>query len=370
MKEKKKLTKQISLGIDPMTGRRIRKRIYGDTKAELAKLEKQAVRENERRGNPSNITLEQYITKWQDAYISTQAQATQRTFRSTIRKCEPLYHKRMSDITRTELQQIINDNWEHPSMCRLLCFRLNNIWLSAMEDGIVEKNVAQRLKRPKRHKPVTRPLTNAEITGIEKADLTERERLLMDILFQFGLRPQEALALDMSSVDRKNKLLIINKALAHKEQEPYIKKTKTEETRSLPIPDDLLPRLKPASNSTYFFVDENGSLYTRWGVQKLREEIQDKINIAMGGTKSLRVTDLTFYTLRHHRATMLYYSKDAGLTMKAKAHYMGHSEEMFVNTYSHMIEELEDMELLRQMAEKCSISVPQHGTNLATDRHA
>jgi integrase len=79
--------------------------------------------------------------------------------------------------------------------------------------------------------------------------------------------------------------------------------------------------------------------------EKLQNSILNKINTAMGGTKKIRKTDITLYNFRHHKASLLYYLP--GVSVKAKAAYLGHSEEMFLKVYSHMMEEKEDKEVLR-----------------------
>ena len=54
---------------------------------------------------------------------------------------------------------------------------------------------------------------------------------------------------------------------------------------------------------------------------------------------------MNFYTFRHNRATELYYLQ--GVSTKKKAEYMGHSELMFIKTYSHLDDSREAEELLR-----------------------
>ena len=254
----------------------------------------------------------------------------------------------MCEITRTDLQNLVNAYINTPTTCRVLCAKLNAIWQSAEIDGVVQKNIAANLNRPKYAKTEKRPLTKEELDAIKIADFTPQQRLMVDILLQFGLRPAEAFALDTFSVDRKNRNLIINKALAHKDQMPVIKTTKTGVTRILPIPDEMLDRLKPFSDkTTYFFTDENGHLYTRWGMNRFQLDTIAKINKAMGGNAQLKKTSMTFYNFRHHKASLLYYL--AGVSLKAKAAYLGHSEELFLRTYSHMMQEKEDTEVLRQI---------------------
>lgn len=169
--------------------------------------------------------------------------------------------------------------------------------------------------------------------------------MLVDILLQFGLRPGEAFALCKTDIDFQKKELHIAKSLTHDHQTPILKSTKTQQERTLPIPDSMLPTLK-SINRLYLFVNKDGALYTRKQMFSFGQKLIAKINRQMGGTSRLRVTDMSLYNFRHHKASILYYTE--GISNKAKAKYMGHSEEMFIRTYSHLMEQKENMDVLRQ----------------------
>lgn len=351
---KKKLNKQISLGIDPHTGKRIRKRVYGDTPAELRKQEKIAISDFAKKGNPDYITFEQYEMRFRSAYMAQKSSETQRTYKSMLQHCKPLFLRSMRDITRTDLQQVINGAWNSPSMARLLSNKLYRIWESAVMDGVVPRNIAVKLNRPKEIPRAKRPLTAEEIAAIKVADFTDQERLLVDILYQFGLRPAEAFAINSDSVDAENRMLKIDKSMTSKNGVPAIKGTKNYVTRTLPIPDDLLPRMK---TNGQLFLTEDGKLFSPVDIKRTARHIIEKINVAMGGDKKHKVTDMSLYNFRHNKATILYYTT-GNLTLKAKATYMGHSEQTYLKTYSHLVQENEDIELLRtpteELCQKCS----------------
>lgn len=77
-------------------------------------------------------------------------------------------------------------------------------------------------------------------------------------------------------------------------------------------------------------------------------DIFAKINEALGGNEKMDLLNgMTMYTFRHNRATELYYL--AGVSTKKKAEYMGHSEIMFLRTYSHLDESKENDDLLRRV---------------------
>lgn len=339
-----KFKKQVSLGYDPISGKRIRKWIYADTKAGLVQAEKDAIREQARSGVTSSITLKEYKDKWFDANCSQLERSSQRLYESTLKHLDPLGHKRMSKITRTELQQIISNVWDKPYAASKLASLTRQIWRSAVSDGVIDKDITFALKTPKKGKSGRRALTPEEIEAVKNVELPEQARFLVDVLLQFGLRPQEAFALGPKSFDRKARTLTIDKAIGYDKSNPYIKTTKTGVTRVLPVPDSFWSKI-PDGYPFYYFVKEDGSFWTRSKTLVIMQMIRKAVNEYLGGSEMLQKTDITFYTFRHNKATQLYYLP--GVTLKKKAEYMGHSEQMFIKTYSHLDDTKEEIEALR-----------------------
>lgn len=341
----KKLSKQITLGTDPYTGKRIRKRIYGTSNAALAQAEKEAVREFAKHGTSSKITLGDYRIKWFQANCSQLQISTQYVYERTLSHLKPLDEKQMNKITHTDLQLIISDLWDSPHAASKLGSLMGQIWRSAALDGVVEKDITQGLKLPKKPKSGRRALTAKEVEAVKNVQLPEQERFLADVLLQFGLRPQEAFALSPKSFNRKEKTLTIDKAVGYDKQEPYIKETKTGATRVLPVPDSFWQKI-PSGYPFFFFIREDGSLWHRQQTLEAMKVIRRAVNQYLGGNEKIKKTNLTLYTFRHNKATQLYYLP--GVTLKKKAEYMGHSEMMFIKTYSHLDDAKEETEALRQ----------------------
>lgn len=341
-----KLCKQIDLGIDPMTGKRIRKRIYYTSKTDLERQKKDLIREYVKHGNPSNMTFGEYRMKWFEANYAHLYPSTKMSYLSSFNHSAVLDHMKLKNITRQDLLNIINTVWDTPHTACRLATMMQSMFDSAVFDGIVDKNIAYKLKKPSKPKSDTRALTLDELQAVKDTQFDEQEQLLVNILRQFGLRPGEALALMPSDFNRKARTLTISKAVAYNKETPFIKPTKTTVTRVLPVPDEFFSLL-PQEKCLYYF-NHNGQLLTKKRKETLCRHILEKINATMGGNKKLKVFDATLYIFRHTKATDLYYLQ--GISMKMKAAYMGHSEEMFLKTYSHLCEERENTELLRTMA--------------------
>ncbi len=342
-----KKSRQISLGYDTITGKRIRKRIYYTSEADFRRQEKEVIALYARKGIASSITYEQYLRKWWEAYISPLAVNTRRSYQTALNHTKSLYDKQMSKITRADLQNIINSISDRPTTCKKLCVLLNNIWENAVFDDVVGKNITKGIKRPICPKSERKALTREELEAISNTKFNEQEQLLVDILRQFGLRPGEALALSKSDFNRKEGTLTICKSLAHDGQKPFLKDTKTHSTRVLPVPLEFFELLPKNSRSIYLFTNKDGELLTRKQEHTLSQSIIQKVNRTMGGNKHIRATRMVLYSFRHTKATELYYTK--GISHKAAAAYLGHSEEMFIRTYSHLDKDKEELEALRTM---------------------
>ena len=212
-------------------------------------------------------------------------------------------------------------------------------------DNVVDKNIIDGIKTPKKPKSDRQALTQREIEAIRKTQFNEQEQFLIDILWQFGLRPGEAFALGKRSFNRKTRSLTIDKAVSYNSGVPFIKGTKTGVTRVLPVPDNFWSKI-PKCDGPFFFTDDKGQLYKLCDRQYMVKKILKKINHTMGGDDIIQATTMTLYTFRHNKASLLYYTP--GISLKKKAEYMGHSERMFLQTYTHLMNEKEDIEILRK----------------------
>lgn len=342
----KRLSKQVTLGYDPITGKRLRKRIYATSETGLKQAENAAVAEFTKQGKIKDSQFQKYREKWFEAYCAQLSENTRYCYKCILKNLDELNGIKMSRITRLDLQKILNDHWNKPNTCKKIYGLMRQIWKSAVFDGIVSKDITEGLKRPKMASTKRRALTENEMEAIRSVSLPEQQRFLVDLLLQFGLRPGEALALNVHDFDKRARTLTISKAVTyHGMREAIIKTTKTGATRVLPVPDSFWAKI-PKINGLYYFTTDAGVLFSRGTAHKFCADIIKAINAKMGGTDKLKATDMTMYTFRHNKASLLYYTE--GISLKKKAQYMGHSEEQFIRIYSHLIESKEDTEILRQ----------------------
>ena len=325
-----KYRKQIYLGYDAQ-GKQIRKWISADSKAELKEKLLRVQMDRQQLANPSEITFGKYAEQWFKTYKAHRAKQTQEMYKYTLRHCENLRSVPIRKVTKSMCQQIVNESWHHPSTAKNIVLTLKQIFKSAMADGIVASNPAMSLSLPKKPQSKFYLLTKEDLEKIKNAPLNETDRLFVTILQVFGLRPAEALALRPNDFDWKEGVLHITKAVElANDNKGRIKNTKTEVCRDIPIPEELIPSLREqirAKKSIFIFTKADGDLFTKSAYRRMSERI----------LKAIDIPEATLYSFRHRRCTDLYYLTQSGqLSTKRAAELMGHSELIFLSTYSHI----------------------------------
>lgn len=332
---KYKYSKKISLGYAP-DGRRIRKTVHGNSNAELQRNIAKEYALFEQQINPTDISFGKYKEKWFETYKAKKSDNTKQMYKYALQKTDSLDMVRMRKITKTDLQAIVNDY--DGRTAQILVMTINQICHAAHEDGILVKEI--HLSQADYKAAEKRILTEEELQKVKDADLDPDERLFVDILRIFGLRPGEALALRYTDFDFKKKVLHIRNSLAFNGNSPVLKTTKTDICRELPLPDSFMPKIKKyfeENRSFYLFHKGDNSLMTKSSYRRFSERILRKIDI----------DDITFYSFRHTRATELYYECQKGtISTKKAAALMGHSEQIFLCTYSHIDDSKENLQSL------------------------
>ena len=341
-----KYSKQVSLGFD-LDGKRVRKRIYADSQQELKRKEREILQKSEEFLIPGT-TFEEYKNIWLEAYKKNREANTLEYYETALKKLSPLDSYQLKNIKRTQIQSIIRDNWDKPVTCRKISITAGQIFSAALADGLIARNPAAGLELPKVVKHEKRILTSAEKDAIESVELPEKEKLFLMLERRLGLRPEETRGLTKAAISFKDKTLTVSQASAFDHNRPVIKDTKNHKHRTLPLDSDLLAALR--KRDFIIFPNSRGELMTKTEYRRFSERIFSAINAELGGTKDIDVLNgMTFYTLRHTRGTELYYFTQEGkISTKLAAEYMGHSEMVFLSTYSHIDREKESLELLRK----------------------
>ncbi|MCM1225293.1 MAG: site-specific integrase, partial [Lachnospiraceae bacterium] len=212
----------------------------------------------------SDTLLKDYADSWMETYKASAGINTRAMYNNAVNKhIKPeLGHLPLNKIVRSDIQKLINDNQEHPRTCEIIKMTMVQILNSAIEDKLLHENVARKVTLPKRHKAEKRALTELEKEAIKKADFTMQEKSFVLLLFYFGLRRGEVLALTRSDIDFKKKTLTVNKTVVFDVNNPVIKNGAKSDAgnRILPIPESAEPFLREFLKSLdtfYLFPGKN-----------------------------------------------------------------------------------------------------------------
>lgn len=299
----------------------------------------------------SDTLLRDYADSWMETYKSSAGINTRAMYKNSIEKhIKPeLGHLPIGKIVRSDIQKLINDNQDHPRTCEIIRLTLVQILNSAIDDKLLNENAAKKVTLPKRNKAKKRALTEVEKEAIKRADFTQTERAIVMLLFYFGLRRGEALALTKSDINLKKNVLNVSKAVIFDSNKPIVKVGAKSDAgnREIPIPDSVRPFLMDFLKSVgtfYLFPGKNTDTLSKTQYVKMWERIVKKMNDAVTSEKEKLIhaepiTGLTAHIFRHNYCTMLYYS---GISQKKAVELMGHSDiKMIMEVYAHLDEEKE-----------------------------
>lgn len=181
--------------------------------------------------NPTNDTVEQYITKWLYTY---KIKAVKRsTFdineKMFLRYIKPLIgKKKFKDVTDTDLQNILNKTSETKAFSTVKKVKetINQCWKFAYDRKDIEKDLLLTLKMPKesmcgKKTKEMNVYSESDIKNMYDAIIyyyKKKHYYRISPIFIFlvntGLRIGEALALKFDDIDLENKTVTINKTLS------------------------------------------------------------------------------------------------------------------------------------------------------------
>ena len=344
-------TKRITLGIDEETGKEVRKRIYASSVKGLPIAEYEAKQEwklyLEQKKHAEN-TFGFFSKKWLQTAKGKRSIRTVKDYEYTLRKMRNFDNKLMSEIKKSDLQTIINENWEHPRTCKKIQQTLHQIFEEAVEEDLITKNPSNRLTLPVYIKEKKEPLKKEELNALKKADLDVKERIFMSILFYCGLRPEEIRALQPQNIDFKEPCLIINQAITWDSNAGVLKETKNHKNRRVPIASALLPELKQYARDfkkeEWLFGKSKKEIWTQSAFTRFVSNIFEKINAQLKDGQKLQKNDL--YKYRHNFCTNLYYEgvKPGKISVLKAAEISGHTVEVFLKTYCHIDDSKENVQ--------------------------
>lgn len=287
-------------------------------------------------------TLDDFLAEWWRMHA--EPRLAPQTLRSYARLRDKhvapaLGHLPLRSITTERIQQLQADMLQSgvgKETVRRTLAMLQGVLERAAEWGRIGTNPARYVKKPRQGR--TRAVEALAPASVERlrayllANDQLRDATLVSVLAYAGLRPGEALALRWGDV--KQRTLVVEKALSLGEERP----TKTRAIRTVrllkPLAADLkawrLASGRPAETALVFPTPAGGP-WTEFDYRNWRRRRYRAAATAVG------LTTTRPYDLRHSFASLLFAEQANAAEIAAQ---LGHSTQVLLSTYLHVIEEL------------------------------
>lgn len=330
------------------TGAKHRKRI--SSKKSSADLEKKVIAFKQELSQEtmqlSNITFGEYALQWLNTAKMTKEMNTRMMYQSVIRSCfEEINDVPLAKITHSHFQKCINNKIDHPRTCQQINLTFKQIIKMAVREHIMPhsalEDVLMDISLPKYQKALKKPLSDLEKEALFKAELDDRKRAFVSLLYYCGLRKGEALALTKDDFNWERKTVSISKAWVQGQIKPYPKSDNG--IRIIPLPDACIDRIRLFidSSADYIFHGKNKPIMTENAYKRMWESIICSMNIALGYNprrkSEKQIVGLTAHTFRHNYCTELCYQIPL-ISTKEIARILGDNEKMVIEVYSHLVE--------------------------------
>lgn len=223
------------IGVDPGTGKDIRKSVYGKTQKEVRKKMTEAVAalDKDDYREPCKMTLGQWLDIWAKEYWADLKDRTRESYecqiRNHIKPC--LGNIKLDALNVHTIQKFYNGLSEEqdghkelsPKTVRVIHGALHAALRQAVEVGYLRTNPADVCKLPKRSRKDIKPLDEDSTAVFLDAIRGHRfENIYVTDIFT-GLRRGELCGLTWDCVDFKSGTILVNKQLQRKTRERAVK---------------------------------------------------------------------------------------------------------------------------------------------------
>ena len=191
-------------------------------------------------------------------------------------------------------------------------------WLSSNE--YIKNNPAIFLEQPKLAKKLPKVMTLQEIKEIFHSDLSAEQALIVELLYDCGLRVSELVNLKISDIDLKSKYIQCFGKGSKERVIPFGKKAKEAINKYLAARDIIIS--KYGLKTKRLFIKTSGNLLTRQDVYNFVKKLGEKIH-----------KHISPHTLRHTFATHLL---ENGADLRVVQELLGHSDVATTQLYTHI----------------------------------
>ena len=191
-------------------------------------------------------------------------------------------------------------------------------WLSSCE--YIKNNPAIFLEQPKLPKRLPKVITLQDIKEIFRSDLNAEQALIVELLYDCGLRVSELVNLKISDIDLKSKYIQCFGKGSKERVIPFGKKAKEAINKYLAVREIIIS--KYGLKTKCLFIKDSGNVLTRQDVYNFVKKLGEKIH-----------KHISPHTLRHTFATHLL---ENGADLRVVQELLGHSDVATTQLYTHI----------------------------------
>ena len=308
--------------------------------------------------NESTTNVETWSMKWLKTYKRSNEKRTQKFYEDIVKAyiIPSIGLIKLKDLKQIDIINMLND-MEDKGLTRARVYTLqtiNQILNKAVENDLINKNVALGIKKPHYKAKEKQVIPQAVIDKL--STIEDDDCFMFEFLVYTGLRRGELVPLTINDVDLKNKLIKINKAVYFEHNKPKLKGTKTNENRIIPIFDIIYDKLSALvlKRENYLFTSSTGGIMTEQSMRRKLEKVNKLVDY-----------NFTYHQCRHTFVTLMY---NAEIYVKQAQRWSGHKDiGVLLNIYTHLDEKnnQKSIEKMNQKLRKsCGIKVKSRKTHI------
>ncbi len=340
--------------------------IMGKTRAAVAQKLTQALHDSDK-GIPAvdeRQTVKQYLTSWYESMKAQVCISSYRRYGDYVNHLIPaLGHVALAKLTPQHLQTFYNRKLGEglsPTTVHAIHAMLHRALKDAMQMGLVNRNVSEMLKPPKRGHREMMPLSLLEVRRFLDVVAEDRFYALYVLALSTGMREGELLALRWQDVDLVRSTVQIRMNVQETLGRYIIAETKTAYSRrTVALTQAAIDALGAHWQQQQLIKRQLGDRYesgldlvfpNRFGGIMIPHNIT-KRSFKRHLVKAGLSREVRFHDLRHTAATLLL---AAGVNVKVVSEMLGHSNvSITLNIYAHVLPHMQQsavtaMELLLQ----------------------
>ncbi len=309
-----------------------RKHFYGKTAFEAEEKMWRAIiayKDNRLEETNSSLTFKAIREEWYMTKKNFIETSTRRMYEvDCFSKIISLDKKPISKIDEDDICRILNPLKNKTNIAVKVYMCLDQIFKYAIKKRIISFNPMELIDRPKNktQEKSKRGLTENEKTVIENAEWNHRQKLLLKLFLDYGLRKEEATALQKKSIDIEELTITIDHANDYTTNVPKTKKPKSDAgKRVLPMLDRdekyFTDLIKDLDSDDYLLQMENGKPLTENSYRQLWDSIRRRMNRTAKQLELVIPGDLTSRICRHE-----YSIKIMNLSDREQMYLMGHED--------------------------------------------